>query len=97
MNSSFVARRGDGKQLWTANGPTHPTAKVIRLGGSGWKEQTGSYRYENQEITMDIDATHRSYGGGIIDDPLLKDLPADTYDLNGKPATPTEIDAQSDC
>ncbi|GAA0925794.1 hypothetical protein GCM10009554_05530 [Kribbella koreensis] len=88
---------GDGKQLWSAKGPAHPTSKVVRLGGADWKQQTGSYKYDNQEVTMDIDATKRSYGGGVIEEPLLKDLPAGTYDLNGKRATPADIEAQSNC
>jgi hypothetical protein len=97
LDASVDDPRGDGKQLWSTKAPTHPTAKVVRLGGAGWKEQTGSYQYDNQELTMDIGATKRSYGAGILDEPLLKNLPANTYDLNGKPTTLAEIDARSAC
>jgi hypothetical protein len=89
--------RGDGKELWSAKGPTHPTAKLVRLGGTGWKEQSGSYRYDGQDITLDVDATKRSYGAGFIDESAVKDLPAGTYNLNGKRATPADIEAASPC
>jgi hypothetical protein len=75
LDASVSDPNGDGRELWSAKGPPHPTAKLVRLGGSGWREQTGSYEYEGQEILMDVGGTERSYGAGFLGDPLPTDLP----------------------
>lgn len=89
---------GDGKQLWRGEGPAAPAAKVVRLGGPGWKGQTGSYRYDGHEIAVGVElaSVDIGYSAGIMGK-LRTDLPKGTYDMDGKQVTPEEIEAQDHC
>ncbi|MFI5712269.1 hypothetical protein [Kribbella sp. NPDC051620] len=89
---------GDGKQLWRGDGPTDPAAKVVRLGGSGWKSQTGSYRYDGHEIGVGVELADVDFGYGAgVTRKLRSDLPKGTYESNGKQMTPAQLDAQDHC
>lgn len=88
--------RGDGKRLWHAEGPADPTSKVVQLGGTGWKKQTGSYQYGSHELSMGVDGPKRSYGAGGIDR-LPTDLPPGTYVVDGEKLTGPDIDARNPC
>jgi hypothetical protein len=89
---------GDGKELWRAEGPADPAAKVVRLGGPGWKSQSGSYRYDGHEIGVGVElaSTDRGYGSGVMGK-LRTDLPKGAYEIEGKQVTPEVIDAQDHC
>ncbi|MEU4394579.1 hypothetical protein [Kribbella sp. NPDC023855] len=87
---------GDGQRLWTGQGPTDPTSKVIRLGDPGWKKQSGSYRYDGTEIAVGVDGPDHSYGAGIIGK-IPTDLPPGVYSVDSKTITGPELDQQPHC
>lgn len=90
--------RGDGRVLWTGKGPSDPKAKVVQINGTGWREQTGSFRSDGKaEFGIDVDTTQGAYGaGGLVK--IATDLPPGTYEVSGgRRLTGPEIDALAPC
>lgn len=89
--------RGEGRTLWRGEQPAHPGTKEVRFEPSDWARQTGSFSYDGQTFAVSVDGTVRSYASGADGRKVLANLPAGSYDLNGKVATAAEIDQKSDC
>jgi len=89
--------QGNGKQVWTGEGPLRPDSKVVRFDQSGWKKTTGSFRYTGQDFSINVSGTVQSYGAATGTRKLPSDLPPGVYDSDGQQVTAADLDSQRKC